>query len=110
MEVLNQKLQGNNKPLNNKNPTNQNTNNLNNIWKPNNQHTNINNNISSSPKPKPFGNQDTNSNTDSINNGHVVNHKRNWKKLTKGKFYYQAQPVVPEDERATLSETIYYED
>lgn len=73
-----------------------------------NTHNDINNNIIHTPVHKPTDNTD-NVSTDNNDNENVVIGKKNWKKLTKSKFYFQAQPVVPEDERDALNETVYYE-
>lgn len=90
--------------------------------KQNNNNDNTNNdsndNIIHNIVPKPSGNTNNgnanngntnNGNTDNNHNEDKVSGKKNWKKLTKNKFYFQAQPVVPEDEDETASETIYYQ-
>lgn len=125
LAVLNQKLLERNKQQNNNiYPNNQNTDIINNVGNdvqnnnkhPSNQNTHPNNNVNNNHKPDPSENENTNGdsnenniNTDSNINANVI-HKINWKKLTKSKFYYQVQPVVPEDEREILNETVYYED
>lgn len=71
------------------------------------------NNVTDSLVPKPAEDDNTkdknNGNTDSNDNGNVVISKKNWVKLTKSKFYFQVQPVVPEDEREAFNETVYYQ-
>lgn len=100
LEKINQKLEERTNNNNNDNTDNDN-----------------NDNITYNPVPKPSkinntngknnGNTDTNNNSN--NKGNAVISKNNWKKFTKNKFYFQVQPVVPEDEQQALSETVYYQ-